>query len=319
MQVSSTSSQDPGSRPTVSRPMSSVSGCRPVANSASSASTSPPSSRVRVTGPVPPGRRIPVTVTPIRTSIPASAERAGDQFPGERLHPGQQAVGLGQQGDRGAQAGPGAGHLHPDPAAADDGQPSRHGVGAGGLPVGPGPRLGQAGQFGQGRPAAGADHHRVPGGQGHRPALGRRPRRPAGGRPAARARGSARRRGFSARRPALGRSSRSPTSRRANTAGASTVPVTAWRAPADPAGVGDRDDRPEHRLAGDAGPVGALPPDQFLFHGRHAESRRARPGGHGVPDRPGADDDHVVHVLRRSAHGLRIDRARPQHIVKTDN
>ena len=73
MQVSSTSSQDPGTRPTVSRPMSSVSGCRPVANSASSASTWPPSSRVRVTGPAPPGRRIPVTVTPIRTSTPASA------------------------------------------------------------------------------------------------------------------------------------------------------------------------------------------------------------------------------------------------------
>ena len=89
--------------------------------------------------------------------------------------------------------------------------------------------------------------------------------------------------------------------------------------PRDPAGVGYRDDRPEHRLAGNAGPVGALAPDQFPFHGRHCESRRARPGSHGVPDRPGADDDHVVYVLRRSAHAARIDRAGPQHIVKTDS
>ena len=49
----------------------------------------------QVTGPVPPGR----------------------EFPDERLHPGQQAISLGQQGDRGAQALPSAGHLHPDPAA----------------------------------------------------------------------------------------------------------------------------------------------------------------------------------------------------------
>jgi hypothetical protein len=55
-------------------------------------------------------------------------QAATDEFPGERLHPGHQAVGLGQQRDLGAQALPGAGHLDPDPAAADDGQPARHGM-----------------------------------------------------------------------------------------------------------------------------------------------------------------------------------------------
>lgn len=45
-------------------------------------------------------------------------------------------------------------------------------MGVGGLPVGPRSRLGQAGQFRQGRPAAGADHHRMPGCQGDRPAAG---------------------------------------------------------------------------------------------------------------------------------------------------
>ena len=73
MQVSSTSSQDPGTRPSVSRQMSSVSGARPVANSASSASASPPSCSARVIGPVPPGRHTPVTVTPIRRFTPILA------------------------------------------------------------------------------------------------------------------------------------------------------------------------------------------------------------------------------------------------------
>src|SRR5215467_14795972 len=70
-QVSSTSSQDPGVMPTVSRPMSSVSGVVPMANSTSSASSSLPSSRV--TGPVPSERFTAVTVTPMRTSTSASA------------------------------------------------------------------------------------------------------------------------------------------------------------------------------------------------------------------------------------------------------
>ena len=35
--------------------------------------------------------------------------------------------------------------------------------------------------------------------------------------------------------------------------------------------------------------------------------------------RPGADDDHVIHVLRESAHVLSLDRGLPPHIVKTDD
>ena len=109
---------------------------------------------------------------------PGLGQAATDELPGERLHPGQQAVGLGQQRDLSAQALPGAGHLDPDPAAADDGQPARHGAGVGGLPVGPRARLGQPGQLGQGRAAAGADHDGLPGGQRHRPAVGGRHRDP---------------------------------------------------------------------------------------------------------------------------------------------
>jgi pimeloyl-ACP methyl ester carboxylesterase len=39
----------------------------------------------------------------------------------ERLHPGQQPVGLGEQSDLGTQAVPGAGHLHPDPTSSTRG------------------------------------------------------------------------------------------------------------------------------------------------------------------------------------------------------
>ena len=34
---------------------------------------------------------------------------------------------------------------------------------------------------------------------------------------------------------------------------------------------------------------------------------------------PGADDDHVVHVVFTLAHGLSLDRAWPQHIVRLGN
>jgi hypothetical protein len=88
--------------------------------------------------------------------------------------------------------------------------------------------------------------------------------------------------------------------------------------PADPAGVGDRDHRPEHGLAGDACPVGALAADQFPFDSRDAEPGGAGPVGDGQPDGPGADGDHVGQVLCRSAHGLSIDWACPLHIVKAD-
>jgi len=89
--------------------------------------------------------------------------------------------------------------------------------------------------------------------------------------------------------------------------------------PRDPAGVGDRDNRPEHGLARDARPVGAFTADQFAFDGRDAEPGGAGPVGDGLSNGPGADDDHVVRVLGRSAHVLSIRWARPRHIVRADN
>jgi hypothetical protein len=90
-------------------------------------------------------------------------ERGGDHLADERLHPGQEALAARQQGDRGAQAVPGAGHLHADTAGADDGQPCGHVMGVGGRAVGPRARLGDARQVGDGRSAAGADGDGVPG------------------------------------------------------------------------------------------------------------------------------------------------------------
>jgi hypothetical protein len=43
--------------------------------------------------------------------------------------------------------------------------------------------------------------------------------------------------------------------------------------------------------------------DLIKFHHRHAQPGRARPPGHGLPDRSHPDHDHVVHVPRWSAHG----------------
>ena len=277
--------------------MSSVSGARPVANSTSSASTSPPSSRVTMTGPVPPGRRTAVTVMPIRTSTPASARARPTSSP---ANGSIRAAGRrpGQQGDRGTQALPRAGHFHADPAADDDGQPSGHGAGAGGVPVGPRSRLGQAGQFGQGRCAA-------------RPRAGRSeppsrrpgwPRRPGGGRPAGRARGSVRRRGLSARRPAPRRSSRSPIRRDGR--GPRSIHRLGDRLarPGDPAGPGDPPRRPRH---GGASPCSGCRPSRSTrprtgpIHRRDAEPGGTRTAGGGVPNRPGTNQDHVVGVLRR--------------------
>ena len=123
----------------------------------------------------------------------------------------------------------------------------------------------------------GADDHRVPGRQRHRPPGLRFPRQP--GRwpsscPCPRISSAP---GLSARRPSHRRSSPAGhhSSRRANNAGASTVPVTACPRLRDPAGVGDRADWPGHRFARDTGPVGALTADQFPFHRRDAEPGRA--------------------------------------------
>jgi hypothetical protein len=57
---------------------------------------------------------------------PGLGQSAAHHFPGEGLHAGQQAVGLGEQGDGRAQTGPGASHFHPDSAATYDGQSCGH-------------------------------------------------------------------------------------------------------------------------------------------------------------------------------------------------
>ena len=67
---SSTSTGLPGSRPTLSSPMSSVLSLRPMATSSSSARTGPPSSSSRVTSP--PSARTAVALVPRRTSTPFS-------------------------------------------------------------------------------------------------------------------------------------------------------------------------------------------------------------------------------------------------------
>jgi hypothetical protein len=175
-------------------------------------------------------------------------------------------------------------------------------MGIGGVPVGPRPGFGQAGQLGQDRAAAGADHHRMPSRQYRRPAIGGlHGDPPATGQPPVPA-------------DQLGADALQPA-RLALVVPVGHVPVPAGEhrrgvhrpgdglaRPGDPAGVGNRDDRPEHGLAGDARPVGAFTADQFAFDSRDAEPGGAGPAGDGLPDGPAADDDHVVRALCRSAH-----------------
>jgi hypothetical protein len=54
----------------------------------------------------------------------------------------------------------------------------------------------------------------------------------------------------------------------------------------DAAGISDRDDWPEHCLAGDARPVRALAPDQLPLHRRDAQPGRAGTFGSGYADGP---------------------------------
>ncbi len=80
-QLSSTSSHEPGLRPTVSRPRSSVRGARPVANRISSASTVSPLSSSTVTGPSCPARLTEAADTPVRTRAPASVSASPTSCP----------------------------------------------------------------------------------------------------------------------------------------------------------------------------------------------------------------------------------------------
>src|SRR5664280_2377201 len=64
----------PGSRPTVSSPMSAVRGRRPTATRISSALISRSSARVAVTGPSAPSRRTAVSATPVVTAMPSASK-----------------------------------------------------------------------------------------------------------------------------------------------------------------------------------------------------------------------------------------------------
>src|SRR5580658_3015934 len=70
----------------------------------------------------------------------------------------------------------------------------------------------------------------------------------------------------------------------------------------DPAGVSERDDRPQHCLTGDARKVVTFTADQFPFDRRDAEPGRAGPVSYGLADRAGADDDDVVESGRGIIH-----------------
>ena len=171
------------------------------------------------------------------------------------------------------------------------------------MPVGPGARLGQAGQFGQGRCTARPRAER----SGHRLAVRGGHGDPAAVQPA----GPADQFGAEAFRPGglpLVVPAGHHPSRRARTAGASTAPVTARR----PGG------RRSPRRRGGASPCSGCRPSRSTrprpvpVHRRDADPGGTRTAGGGVPNEPGTNQDHVVGVLRRWACGLSIDRGRPR-------
>ena len=166
-QVSSTSSHNPGVKPTVCSPMSSVSGARPVANNTSSTSNSLPSSSSTATGPVPPGLRSLATETPIRTSTPASESPRPTRSPTNGSIRGSRPERRASSVTCCAQTPPGGGHFDGDAATADDCQPVGNGAAVGGAAVRPRPGLGDAGHVGQRGAAADAHRDRVSSGQLH--------------------------------------------------------------------------------------------------------------------------------------------------------
>jgi 6-phosphogluconate dehydrogenase len=226
-----------------------------------------------------------------------------DLAAGERLLPGQQALTPDHHRHLlAAEAPEGLGQLAPDRAAAEHDEAAGHLVGPGRPPVVPGPGLGQAGHGRDGRGAAHGQHHRPPGGQGPPAAVGQldghgplpgqpagapdqldpflldpvqRPGVvPAGGHVVALGEGGG---GVQAAGDGLGR-------------------------PRDPPGRGQHVAGPDQGLGGDAGPVGALAPDQLpLDQGHFQVAVGAAPGGH-LPGRAGADHDHIELVC----HGPRF-------------
>ncbi|MGX1248276.1 thioredoxin [Streptomyces ambofaciens] len=234
-------------------------------------------------------------------------ERLGDQLPGERLHPREQAaVAAHQHRDPGAEGLPGGGHLDGDDSAADDDQAAGRGLGAGGLAAGPGAHLGESGQRGQGGGAAGADGDGVPGGQGAAAAVG------AGHLHGARS----------------GEPSLSAVQVDANALDpldlAVVLPVRGELVAAgedglrvegvldllgeagQAAGVRAGDDRAQQGLAGHARPVGALAADQFALHDRGGEPGRAGAVGDVLSDGARADHHDVVRKGIRLRHGVSL-------------
>lgn len=221
-----------------------------------------------------------------RTGADAHArrdERLGDQFTGEGLHAGQQALATDEDGDLGAEGPPGGGHLHGDDTAADDDQPAGDRLRAGGLTAGPGFDLRESRQVGQEGATAGGDHHRVPGGEDVAPAV-------RGVHDHAAGPGQARVTAVEARPDALqpaGLAVVLPMGGLVVAVGEDlggvqrAVDQVAQAGYAARVGTGDR--RAQQGLAGHARPVRALAADQFALHDRSGQAGRTGAVGDVLP------------------------------------
>lgn len=226
-------------------------------------------------------------------------QRLGDQLPGERLHPGQQAIAAYEHGDLRTERVPDGGHLHTDDSPADHDEPAGDLLGARRLAARPRAGVLDAGEVGDHGPAARADGDGVPGGE-----------------PVFRAVGRGDGDLFGAGQPAVAAEDVGPDP--VEPSGLAVVlPVRgvlvamgedgggvqrsldgAAQA-GDAAGVGAGDDGAQERLARHAGPVGALASDQFrLDHGG------GQPGG------PGPVRHVLTHRTRSDDHDVVRDRLR---------
>ena len=214
-----------------------------------------------------PSRRAAVTPVSRRTSTPASRSAAATASP-----PRAPAAAAGRSPSSmsvtsAPSAAPGRGHLAADDAAAHDQQPAGHLLGAGGLARRPRARSRAARDRRDRGVRAGADGDRVPGGQ---PGLGAVGVGDDDGllavEPAATAdQVDARRSAPTSTWPESSQCEVNP-SRRARVAATSCSPVTAWAAPSTARASASTSGAAQQRLAGHAGPVGALAADQFALH-----------------------------------------------------
>lgn len=224
-------------------------------------------------------------------------ERLGDQFAGERLHAVEQALAAHEEGDPGAEGLPGRGHLGGDHSPADDDQPARRGLGAGGLAAGPGLDRVESGQAGQHGAGAGADGDGVPGGEdlvAHRH-----------GARAGQAAVAAVEVGPDAVEPPdlavvlpVGGVLVTAGEDRGGVEGALYGRGEAGQ----PTGVGLGDDRAQQGLAGHTRPVRTFAADQFALHDRGGEAGRARAVGDVLPHGPGSEHYDVIHSGFRFRH-----------------